>query len=83
MFTRISQPLQVALRTQVRMDGTEGRDVENPLVLRAHIRELEELRDGLLADAKSGCGLARRLVVRIHRVAMEKRNILRGPRKGT
>ena len=56
----------------------EGVDVNNPLAIRSHIKELEELRDCLLVDARLGSSLARELVVLVHRAAMEKRNRLRG-----
>ena len=50
--------------------------MNNPLALRAHIAELEELRDGLLVEARMGSTLAREMVVLLHRAAMEKRNRL-------
>ena len=49
----------------------------NPLILRAHIAELEELRDDLLEQAKSGHAGAREMVSRLHREAMKKRDKLR------
>ncbi len=45
--------------------------------LEAQIVELEELVDGLLADARSGSHRARDLVVHLHREVMEKRQRLR------
>lgn len=52
--------------------------MNNPLVIRAHIAELEELRDDLLAHAKMGHAEALEMVVKLHKVAMEKRDRLRG-----
>ena len=52
--------------------------MNNPLVLRAHIAEIESLRDDLLPFAKMGQTEAVRLVVALHKVAMEKRDRLRG-----
>ncbi|MBT3604280.1 MAG: hypothetical protein HOE48_07025 [Candidatus Latescibacteria bacterium] len=51
--------------------------MNNPLILRAHIAELEELRDKLLAQAKDGQVGAREMVSKLHREAMEKRDRLR------
>jgi len=51
--------------------------VNNPLILRAHIAELEELRDQLLAQAKNGQVDAQEMVSRLHRDAMAKRDKLR------
>jgi len=51
--------------------------VNNPLVLRAHIAELEELRDQLLAQAKNGHADAQKMVSRLHQDAMAKRDQLR------
>jgi hypothetical protein len=51
--------------------------VNNPLILRAHIAELEELRDQLLAQAKNGHVDAQEMVSRLHRDAMAKRDKLR------
>jgi hypothetical protein len=51
--------------------------VNNPLILRAHIAELEELRDQLLAQAKNGQVGAQEMVSRLHRDAMAKRDKLR------
>jgi hypothetical protein len=51
--------------------------VNNPLVLRAHIAELEELRDEWLALAKDGHADAAELVGRLHREAMARRSRLR------
>jgi len=56
----------------------KGKVVNNPLVLRAHIAEIESLRDDLLPFAKMGQVDALRLVVALHKVAMEKRDRLRG-----
>jgi len=47
------------------------------LILRAHITELEELRDDLLAKAKNGHVEAQAMVSKLHREAMEKRDKLR------
>ena len=52
--------------------------MNNPLVLRAHIDEIEALRDDLLPSAKRGQSEARELAVALHKVAMEKRDRLRG-----
>lgn len=52
--------------------------MNNPLILRAHIAELEALRDDLLPVAKMGQSAALELVVALHKVAMEKRDLLRG-----
>ena len=52
--------------------------VKNPLILRTHIEELEALRDDLLVEAKMGSSFARKLMVALHRVVIEKRNLLRG-----
>ncbi len=51
--------------------------MNNPLILRAHIAELEEMRDCLLAEARLGSNMARKWVVYFHRAAMEKRFRLR------
>lgn len=59
------------------MDMLERLPVNNPLILRAHIAELEELRDDLLAKAKEGHQEAQEMVSRLHREAMEKRDKLR------
>ena len=56
--------------------------MKNPLILRSHIEELEALRDGLLVEAKLGSSPARKLMVVLHRIVMEKRNLLRGRAKG-
>lgn len=59
--------------------GRRERDlVNNPLILRAHITELEELRDDLLAKAKNGHAESQEMVSRLHREAMAKRDKLRG-----
>ena len=52
--------------------------MKNPLILRTHIEELEALRDDLLVEAKMGSSFARKLMVALHRVVIEKRNLLRG-----
>ena len=52
--------------------------VNNPLILRAHIAEIEALRDDLLPFAKMGQAGALRMVVALHKVAMKKRDRLRG-----
>lgn len=52
--------------------------MNNPLILRAHIAEIEALRDDLLPFAKMGQSVALELVVALHKVAMEKRDLLRG-----
>ena len=52
--------------------------MNNPLILRAHIDEIEALRDDLLPSAKRGHGDARELAIALHKVAMEKRERLRG-----
>ena len=57
---------------------TKGIRVNNPLILRAHIDEIEALRDNLLPSAKRGQADARELAVALHKVAMEKRDRLRG-----
>lgn len=57
---------------------TKGIRVNNPLILRAHIDEIEALRDDLLPYAKRGQVDARELAVALHKVAMEKRDRLRG-----
>lgn len=56
----------------------ERQMVNNPLILRAHIAELEELRDDLLSKAKNGHAASREMVTRLHQEAMEKRGKLRG-----
>ncbi|MCZ6634144.1 MAG: hypothetical protein O7G87_12120 [bacterium] len=48
------------------------------MILRTHIEELEALRDDLLVEAKMGSSFARKLMVALHRVVIEKRNLLRG-----
>lgn len=45
--------------------------------LQAHIFELEELVENLLASAKSGSSWARDLVPHLHKEVMEKRQRLR------
>ena len=50
----------------------------DPLILRAHIAEIEEMRDDLLVRAKKGHAQAQEMVVELHKVAMEKRDRLRG-----
>jgi hypothetical protein len=60
------------------MDIFRKKKVNNPLIIRAHITEIEELRDTLLAHAKMGHADAREMVVKLHKVAMEKRDRLRG-----
>ncbi len=45
--------------------------------LLAHIVELEELVENLLADVRSGSSQARDLVVHLHREVMEKRQRLK------
>ncbi len=55
-----------------------GRGVTDPLILRAHIAEIEEMRDDLLAHAKMGQIQAQEMVVKLHKVVMEKRDRLRG-----
>lgn len=62
---------------RIPMDIIRGLRVTNPLVLRAHIAELEELRDDLLPHAKMGQAEARDMVAKLHRVVMEKRDRLR------
>ena len=52
--------------------------MNNPLTLRAHIAEIEALRDDLLPSAKRGQAAARAHVVALHKAAMEKRDRLRG-----
>ncbi len=61
---------------------TKGIRVNNPLILRAHIDEIEALRDDLLPYAKCGQVDARKLAVALHKVAMEKRDRLRGHTDG-
>ena len=61
---------------------TKGIRVNNPLILRAHIDEIEALRDDLLPSAKRGQDDARELAVALHKVAMEKRDRLRGHTDG-
>lgn len=56
--------------------------MNNPLILRAHIEEIEALRDDLLPSAKRGQVDARELAVALHKVAMEKRDRLRGHTDG-
>lgn len=56
--------------------------MNNPLILRAHIDEIEALRDDLLPSAKRGQDDARELAVALHKVAMEKRDRLRGHTDG-
>ncbi|MDA0747675.1 MAG: hypothetical protein O2954_14225 [bacterium] len=51
--------------------------MEQIQVLQAHIFELEELVENLLADARSGDCSARELMVHLHREVMEKRQRLR------
>ncbi|MFT5365849.1 MAG: hypothetical protein ACI8V2_000791 [Candidatus Latescibacterota bacterium] len=51
--------------------------MNNPLILRAHIAELEELRDDLLAKAKNGQAEAQEMLGQLHREAMKKRGKLR------
>ena len=51
--------------------------VESRRTLQAHIVELEELVEDLLADARSGCAWSRDLLVHLHREVMEKRQRLR------
>ena len=46
-------------------------------ILRAHILELEELVEDLLADARTGDDRSRTLVVSLHREVMEKRQRLK------
>lgn len=58
--------------------ATMRKNVNDPLVMRAHIAELEALRDALLVYAKMGHADAREQVVRVHKMAMEKRDRLRG-----
>jgi len=60
------------------MVTTKGILVNNPLVLRAHIAEIEALRDDLLPFAKMGQVAALEMAVALHKVAMEKRDLLRG-----
>ena len=62
--------------------STKGIRVNNPLILRAHIDEIEALRDDLLPSAKRGHTDARELAVALHKVAMEKRDHLRGHTNG-
>ena len=52
--------------------------MNNPLILRAHIAEIEALRDDLLPSAKRGQADACAHVVALHKAAMEKRDRLRG-----
>jgi hypothetical protein len=51
--------------------------LNNPLILRAHIAELEELRDDLLAKARNGHADAQGMLGKLHREAMSKRDKLR------
>lgn len=51
-------------------------DVERQALM-AHIEELEELVDDLLANARSGSLRAQDLVVDLHREVMEKRQRLK------
>ena len=66
------------------MGTAKGIGVNNPLILRARIAEIEALRDDLLPGAKSGQTEARARAVALHKAAMEKRDHLRGhpPRLG-
>lgn len=60
------------------MGTAKGIGVTNPLTLRAHIAEIEALRDDLLPRAKRGQADARARAVALHKAAMEKRDRLRG-----
>lgn len=51
--------------------------MERRRTLQAHILELEELVEDLLADARSGSSRAKDLMVHLHREVMEKRRRLR------